>query len=135
MSWTMPHRVLQVVASLIVLAALGSFTMGVLNAPQRGRLPGQKPDSTAEAGAPVDATDATPLSQARIEGAPPPPPAKEKPDEDQNAEDQADEPDQAPVPLGNIPAPQPGNGVGAAPPPSLGAVPNNIPPGLEEPPH
>jgi hypothetical protein len=70
MQWSMPHRVLQVVATLIVLIALSAFTMGVVNAPQRGRLPGEKAPGSQGA-APLAATDATPLSQERIEGTAP----------------------------------------------------------------
>src|SRR5258705_13219445 len=68
MQWSMPHRVLQVVAGLVVLSALTSFTLGVINAPSRGRLPGEHLTGTASA--PIEATDATPLSQERIEGPP-----------------------------------------------------------------
>jgi hypothetical protein len=69
MQWSMPHRVLQVVAGLIVLVALSAFTLGVVNAPQRGRMPGEKA-AGATGAAPLAATEATPLSQERIEGAP-----------------------------------------------------------------
>jgi hypothetical protein len=69
--WSMPPRALRVVAGLIGVVALSAFILGVLSAPQRGRLPGE---ATAEGGAPVlQATEATPLSQERIEGPPPPP--------------------------------------------------------------
>jgi hypothetical protein len=74
MQWTMPHRVLQVVASLLALIAIGSFSMGIYNAPSRGRLPGEKAAGSAGgAAAPIEAVEATPLSQERIEGPPPPP--------------------------------------------------------------
>lgn len=73
MQWTMPHRVLQIVASLIVLAAVSAFVMGVLSAPQRGgRLPGQKVPGAATTGPAIEAEDATPLGDERIEGPPPP---------------------------------------------------------------
>ena len=72
MQWSMPHRVLQVVAGLLVLVALSAFTLGVVNAPQRGRMPGERA-SGASGLAPIQATEATPLSQERIEGPPPPP--------------------------------------------------------------
>ena len=72
MQWSMPHRVLQVVAGLIALVAVSAFTLGVVNAPQRGRMPGEKVSGDRGA-APLAATDATPLSQDRIEGPPPPP--------------------------------------------------------------
>ncbi|WP_372781136.1 hypothetical protein [Phenylobacterium sp.] len=67
----MPHRVLQVVAGLIVLVALSAFTLGVVNAPQRGRMPGER--RAGDAGGPaIQAAEATPLSQERIEGPPAP---------------------------------------------------------------
>lgn len=136
MSWTMPHRVLQIVATLIVLAAATSFTLGVLNAPQRGRLPGQKTSSAAAvAGQPVDAVDATPLAQARIEGPPPPPPkAEAKPNPEEQVEDEGSDEDQA----GNTPTislpPPGGNAFGAAAPP-LGNATGNATAPLDEPPH
>ena len=68
MQWSMPHRVLQVVAGFIVLVAVSAFTLGVVNAPTRGRMPGEKVGGSAGA-TPLAATDATPLSQDRIEGA------------------------------------------------------------------
>jgi hypothetical protein len=68
MQWSMPHRALQVVATLIVLVALSAFTLGVMNAPQRGRMPGEKVAGAVGA-APIAATDAVALGQDRIEGA------------------------------------------------------------------
>ena len=87
MQWSMPHRVLQVVAGLIGVAAVSAFTLGVVNAPMRGRLPGER----AQAGAPgtvaaVEATEATPLTQERIEG--PAPAAELTPEE--KAQQEAD---------------------------------------------
>lgn len=72
MQWSMPHRVQQVVAGLLGLTALTAFTLGVLNAPDRGRLPGERADGAS--GALIQATEATPLSQERIEGPPEPVP-------------------------------------------------------------
>lgn len=92
MQWSMPHRVLQVVATLIVLVALTAFTLGVVNAPQRGRMPGEKVAGSTGA-APLAATEATPLSQERIEGAPVPreltPEEKEKAEADKEAKEEA----------------------------------------------
>jgi hypothetical protein len=91
MQWSMPHRVLQVVAGLLVLTALSAFTMGVVNAPQRGRMPGEKFAGDAGA-APLAATDATPLSQDRIEGLAPrelTPEEKEKAEADKEAREEA----------------------------------------------
>jgi hypothetical protein len=71
----MPHRVQQVVAGLLALTALTAFTLGVINAPDRGRLPGERADGGS--GAPsalIQATEATPLSQERIAGPPEPVP-------------------------------------------------------------
>jgi len=94
MQWSMPHRVLQVVAGLIVLVAVSAFAMGVINAPQRGRMPGEKAPGSAGA-APIAAAEATPLSQERIEGAPPPreltPEEKEKAEADKEAKQEAAE--------------------------------------------
>src|SRR5258705_7006837 len=72
MQWSMPPRVLQVVAGLIGFTALTAFTLGVINAPDRGRLPGERADGVQ--GALIQATEATPLSQERIEGPPEPTP-------------------------------------------------------------
>ncbi|WP_133254222.1 hypothetical protein [Phenylobacterium deserti] len=69
----MPRPVLQLVAGLLGLLAAAAFALGVINAPHRGRLPGEKPDSAASAGAAIEAEEATPLSTERIEGPPPPP--------------------------------------------------------------
>jgi|SRR6185369_5184649 len=76
MQWSMPPRVLQVVAGLIGFTAITGFTMGVINAPDRGRLPGERADGVQ--GALIQATEATPLSQERIEGPPEPTPLTEE---------------------------------------------------------
>ena len=83
MQWSMPPRVLQVVAGLIGLSALGAFTLGVINAPSRGRLPGERSDGAS--GSLIQATEATPLSQERIEG--PPEPAPLTPEEQAKLEE------------------------------------------------
>jgi hypothetical protein len=137
MQWSMPHRVLQVVATLIVLVALTAFTMGVVNAPQRGRMPGEK--AAGEAGAaPLAATDATPLSQERIEGLAPrelTPEEREKAEADkearQEAADAAKAAAQTTPPGVNVP------GMPATPPPGdkIGEPPQVIPPSPDEAPH
>jgi hypothetical protein len=89
----MPHRALQVVASLIVLVALSAFTLGVLNAPQRGRMPGERAAGTAGA-APIAAAEAVALDQDRIEGLAPrelTPEEKEKALADKEAKEEAAE--------------------------------------------
>jgi hypothetical protein len=134
----MPHRVLQAVAGLIVLIALSAFTLGVLNVPQRGRMPGEKVAGETGA-APLAATDATPLSQDRIEGPPPPPELtpeeKEKAQADKEAKQEAAEEAKAAA----LTTP-PGVVVpGAAPPPppgdKVGDVPPNTTPAPDEAPH
>lgn len=71
MNWSMPRPVLQIVAAVIGVAAVGSFSIGILSADAPARLPGERnPDGS---GAAVEAVEATPLAQERIEGPPPPP--------------------------------------------------------------
>lgn len=134
MQWTMPHRVLQLVAGLIGLAAVSAFALGIINAPQRGgRLPGEKTaGANGPAAAAIDAADATPLVNERIEGPPPPTPeeiaaakAKEEEAARKKAEEEAERAaEQAALEqaLGNTPPPtirpvNPPNGAAPAPPP------------------
>ena len=70
MNWTMPRPVLKAVAFLLVAVSLGAFTLGVVTAPSRGRLPGERLDGVT--GQPIQAQDATPLVDERIQGAAPP---------------------------------------------------------------
>lgn len=67
MNWSMPRPVLQMVAALLVATSLGAFALGVVTAPSRGRLPGERLDGVT--GRPVEAQEATPLVEERIEGA------------------------------------------------------------------
>jgi hypothetical protein len=67
MNWSMPRPVLQVVATGIVVASLASFALGVATAPSRGRLPGER--VSGESGTVLEATEATPLVDERIQGA------------------------------------------------------------------
>jgi hypothetical protein len=94
MQWTMPHRVLQVVAGLIAVVALSAFTLGVVNAPSRGRMPGERAAGSAGAASLV-AAEAVPLGAERIEGAAPAreltPEEKEKLEADKEARQEADE--------------------------------------------
>ena len=75
MNWSMPRPVLQGVAALLVTACAASLIWGIVSAPPRGRLPGVAP---AGAGEPLQAQDATPLTEERIEGAPEPIPLTEE---------------------------------------------------------
>lgn len=70
MTWSMPRPVLQIVAAVIGLAALGSFAVGIITADAPARLPGER---TPQAGQAIQAIEAVPLAQERIEGPPPPP--------------------------------------------------------------
>ena len=141
MPWTMPHRVLQIVATMIVLAAITAFALGVINAPQRGRLPGEKLGAPGAATA-IDATDATPLSNERIEGPPQPTPeelaAKAKAEEEAKAKAEAEAREREAAELaamGNapvltVPRPPAATGNATAPDQTLGG-----PPAADEPPH
>jgi|SRR5579859_128768 len=93
MQWSMPRRVLQVVAVLIGLISVSAFAAGIINAPSRGRMPGEKVAGQA-GGAALVATDATPLGADRIEGLAPrelTPEEKEKLEADKEAKEEADE--------------------------------------------
>lgn len=133
MHWTMPHRVLQLVASLIVLAALTAFVLGLMSAPQRGgRLPGQKVAGApaASGAAPIEAAEATPLSQERIEG---PPPAEEKPKEEEPPPEAANEAAPTDQAAGNAPLIIPPPPAPAPPQPADQNAATAFPP--DEPPH
>jgi len=74
MNWSMPPRVLQIVAVLIGICAVGGFAAGLRTAVGRGGLPGEV--SPGGAGAALVATDARP-----VEVLPPlPPPPEPIPD-------------------------------------------------------
>jgi len=112
----MPRPVLHWVGALLALTALTSFTMGVLNAPERGgRLPGERIPGQAAGGAEIVAPEATPLSQERIEAPPPPPKPEAK------AEETAPEPEATnttPGPVLNLPPATNPTPEEATPPPS-----------------
>ncbi|ODT85135.1 hypothetical protein [Phenylobacterium sp. SCN 70-31] len=70
MIWSMPRPVLQLVACLLGLASVGAFAMGIVTAQPPGRLPGEAAGGVdAEI---LQAQDATPLVDERIEGRPEP---------------------------------------------------------------
>ena len=71
MNWSMPRPILQLVAAVLGVACAGSFALGVATAPSRGRLPGERLDGLT--GQPLQAQDATPLTDERIQGTEPPP--------------------------------------------------------------
>lgn len=135
MQWSMPHRVLQVVAGLIVLVALSAFTMGVINAPQRGRMPGEKV-AGSQGATPLAATDATPLSQERIEGLAPrelTPEERERAEAEKEAKEEAAEVAKAAAattpPAVNIP------GMPPSPTEKAAEAAQNIQPSPDEAPH
>lgn len=72
MTWSMPRPVLQIVAAVLALIAIGGFVSGVLTAAPRARLPGERPASTMQDQGASNVPDAVPLSDDRIEGAPEP---------------------------------------------------------------
>ena len=70
MNWSMPRPIVQAVGALLMVSAVGSFALGVATAPARGRLPGERLDGVT--GQPIQAQDATPLTEDRLQGAAPP---------------------------------------------------------------
>jgi hypothetical protein len=138
MQWTMPHRVLQIVAALIGLAAVTSFILGILNAPQHSaRLPGEKLGGSGGSAAVIDAPDATPLSDERIGGPAAPAAEDAAKAEAKRAEADAgntdDDNDNA-APAVNAPAPPM---VRSIPPAAGNATDQTLggPPAPDEPPH
>lgn len=139
MTWTMPKPVLQAVAGLLALGALAAFAMGIVNAPEHGgRLPGER--APGQAGGPatvINATEATPLSQERIEG---PPPTTEKPAANKTDDEEEDTSDQATNTLPVPPIkPDAGKAAGATnatqPQDRVGDLLQQQSPPPEEPPH
>jgi NADH-quinone oxidoreductase subunit I len=109
--------------------------MGIINAPDRGgRLPGERAAARGGAGpaTAINAADATPLSQERIESAPKPAPKATNTDDEDNADDTPDQPVNATAPAKAADAAKPPPSVTTAPPPDAPA-PTAPPP--EEPPH
>src|SRR5258705_6311141 len=138
MQWTMPPRVLQVVAGLIGLTALSAFTLGIMNAPGRGRLPGERADGAS--GWLIQATEATPLSQERIEGPPEPVPLtrEEQAKLDEAKAARAEAAATARLAAAGVrPAPPPSTAAPAAgpAPDRVGEILDNANPLPEEPPH
>ncbi len=138
MQWSMPHRALQVVAGLLVITAVTGFALGIINAQGRGRLPGERTDGTT--GPLLQATEATPLSQERIEGPPEPTPltAEEKArlDADRKAKAEADAAAKlAEAGVKPVTPPVTAPATTAAAPDRVGDLIENAPPPPEEPPH
>ena len=131
MSWSMPQPVLRIVAGLIGFVALSAFALGVINAPMRGRLPGERlSPGAAGAVAAVAAVDATPLGEERIEGPAAAPALTPEERAEQEAEKQAQSPTDAPARQASGPA----QGSTSAPTPALQTV-EPTAPASEEAPH
>ncbi|HEV2533232.1 hypothetical protein [Phenylobacterium sp.] len=135
MTWTMPRLVTQWVAALLALGAASAFTMGIINAPDRGgRLPGER--AAGRGGGPaataINAADATPLSQDRIEAPAKPAPKATNADQADNSDDTPDQAVNATPPTKTADATKPPPATTAPPPPDAPA-PTAPPP--EEPPH
>jgi hypothetical protein len=124
----MPRPVVHWVAALLGLTALTSFAMGIINAPEHGgRLPGERAPGQTGAAQAIEAPEATPLSQERIEG-PPPPVEKPAVDETEESDEAADkEATNTTGPLINVPP----VATNTAPPPETVPVPSPE----DEPPH
>jgi hypothetical protein len=139
MQWSMPHRALQVVAGLLGLTAVSAFALGVINAPDRGRLPGERADGAQ--GPLIQATEATPLSQERIEGPPEPvpltPEQQAKLDEEKAAKAEAAAAARlAAAGVAPVAPPAAAPAAPATPPQDrVGDLLENTPPPPEEPPH
>jgi hypothetical protein len=73
MNWSMPRPILQIVALALGLACLASFAMGVITAQPPARLPGEGVAAAGPAQV-IQAQEAQPLVDERIEGPPQPPP-------------------------------------------------------------
>lgn len=105
MTWTMPRRVLQIVAVLIGLCAVGGFAMGLGSTPMRRAAPAD--EGPAGNAPPLVAADARPINTEEV--APPPEPEKpeEAPEEKKPVEKAPAPVEKAPVNQVETPAPQP----------------------------
>ena len=103
--WTMPRKILQIVAYVIAACAVGGFILGVRGAPDPARLPGEGLPTTG--GAPLAATDAMPLIDSVEAPTPPPEPEKDKEDAktEEAAKPDAEKPEAAPAAPATTPAP------------------------------
>jgi hypothetical protein len=81
--WSMPRSVLRVVAVIIAALAVTGFVLGIRGAPDKPRLPGE--GLPGNGATPVQAADATPLSE-EAPPAPSPPPAEKKDDTEKTDE-------------------------------------------------
>lgn len=91
MNWSMPRPILQIVALALGGACLASFAMGVVTAQPPARLPGEKTSASGTAAPVIEAQEAQPLVEERIEGPPAPPPLTEEERERIEAEKAAKE--------------------------------------------
>jgi hypothetical protein len=131
----MPRPILQLVASVIAVACLGSFALGVFTAPSRGRLPGEGPvGKSAEV---LQAQEAKPLIDERIQGAAIAeelsPEEKAKLEEEAKAKAEAAALARAEAEKGAPAGPEPAPVITPAAPPAEATVQPAPPPKVEEP--
>lgn len=126
--WSMPRQVLRIVAALLVVCAIGGFTLGVMGASKRGRLPGEAAGAGATDASLNGATDARPLNTDEF--LTPQPPEPEKAEEEKDEEEEETPANKvAALPAPKTPAPKP---LEVAPPPPEPAP--AAPPPPEDPP-
>jgi len=82
--WSMPHKVLQIVAGLLGACCVGGFVLGIVNTPERGRLPGEAVGGGE--GSPMAATEARPLDDGELGPPKPPEPIAQVPDKGEEEE-------------------------------------------------
>lgn len=130
--WSMPHRILRIVAGLIGLCAVGGFALGLISS---NRGPSPDADEPAGAPAPLVAADAQPLDSEAPPAPEPRAQAKAEADEtDSNA--QAKVAAAEPEPQKAPPAKTPPVAPAAAPPADkVGDLIDAVTPPPEEPPH
>jgi outer membrane biosynthesis protein TonB len=97
--WSMPDKILRIVAGLLAACCVAGFILGVLGAPTRGRLPGEA--AAGDGGTPMAATEAQPLNSEELGPPKPPEPIAQEIDE----EDEKPAPPPPPKAAAPVPAP------------------------------
>lgn len=138
MTWSMPRPVLQIVAAILVLTAIGAFLSGVMTAAPRGRLPGEQSKSVLLGPVSGAVSDAVPLADDRIEGAPEPveltPEELAKLEADKKAKEEAAAAQAAADAAAQAVAPKATPTPAAPQPDKLGEMLDHVTPPTEEPP-
>jgi hypothetical protein len=78
--WSMPDKILRIVAGLLAACCVGGFVLGVMGAPSRGRLPGEAAPGAGDA--PMAAAEAQPLNNEELGPPKPPEPIAQEIDEE-----------------------------------------------------